>query len=192
MLEDIRFEHQTARCRHRQQRRAGGDHERLPGSVERRADCFDRSQIGFGRAREFSDSHQLVFEGQMDDAIACACRFGETIDVVERATKNLDTCGHQRGSGRIGACESDDGVAAGKKVRNQSRADMAGTAGDEKTHTYRGVHFTTARSGSANTNSALPLLGRLMSGASSIGIVVPQLAAPPPTGTATYCRPPTE
>jgi hypothetical protein len=45
--------------------------------------------------------------------------------------------------------------------------------------------------GSANTKSALPVFGRLMSGVSISGIIVPQLAAPTPTGTATYWRPAT-
>jgi pimeloyl-ACP methyl ester carboxylesterase len=45
--------------------------------------------------------------------------------------------------------------------------------------------------GSANTNSAFPVFGRLTSGVSISGIIVPQLAAPTPTGTATYCRPAT-
>ena len=53
-------------------------------------------------------------------------------------------------------------------------------------------HFCVAASGSANTKIALPPLGRLISGASTIGMLVPQLAAPMPTGTATYWRPPTE
>jgi len=45
--------------------------------------------------------------------------------------------------------------------------------------------------GSANTNKAFPVFGRLTSGVSINGIIVPQLAAPTPTGTATYCRPAT-
>ena len=51
--------------------------------------------------------------------------------------------------------------------------------------------YATGCFGSANTMIALPPVGRLISGLRRSGIAVPQLAAPTPTGIATYCRPST-
>ncbi len=106
----------------------------LSDPVERGADRLDDAQVGFGGAGEFAGIGQLVLEGEMDHAICLGRRGAEAVEVVERAAPDLDASGRQRGGGRVGPREADDGVAGGKEIGDDGGADVAGGAGDEETH----------------------------------------------------------
>jgi hypothetical protein len=132
--QDIRLEAPAARRRHRQQRRTGRDHEWFPGSCERGSDRLDSPQVRFCGPGEFAGIRQFVLEGEMDHALGVGGRLAEAIEVVERASPDLDASGTQGPGGLIGPGKADHRVPGGQEIGNDGGPDVPGGAGDEKPH----------------------------------------------------------
>ncbi len=119
---------------HRQHQRAAGVDEGLVGAGEGVAEGLGRGHVGGDRALHLAGRHQLVLEGEVDDAVGVGGRLLEAVEIVEVAAPHLGAGRLDLGGRLVGAGEPDDFVARLEQIGGDGAADVAGRAGDEYAH----------------------------------------------------------
>ena len=93
-----------------------------------------RGHVGGDRGLHVAGRHQVVLEGEVDDAVGVRRGLLQAVEVVEVAAPHLGAGRLELRGGLIGAGEADDLVARLEQLGDDGGADVAGRAGDEYAH----------------------------------------------------------
>jgi hypothetical protein len=114
--------------------RARGADERLARPFERRTERFDGGEVGGDRVVHPARAHEVVLEGEVDDAVGRRGGLAQPVEVVEVTAPDLGTGGLQRLGGAIGTREAHDLVSGPQQLGDDCRAHVPGRTRDENTH----------------------------------------------------------
>jgi hypothetical protein len=111
--------------------RAGGGDERLARPVEHRGKRLDGGEVGRGRAGVVARPHQVVLEGEVDDAVGRSGGLAQPVEIVQVAAPDLSAGGLERPGRAVGARQPHDLMPGLQQLGHDGRADVPGCAGHE-------------------------------------------------------------